>query len=248
MSVQSTPSKVFLTANDVREKGAELRRLEVEIADRQQRMKALHEWLANVAKIIGEDELRELAGSWAPPVEVAKTISTRNGKPTWTTLIESIVAKHPIGLDYRTLRGEMSSSVRAEEFARSDKSFYGSVAKLVDAGRLVRQNGLLLTPEALANRKAKIDAGELVDQPSEDTGRSSPMGQAVIAFVADHPGGVVSKQVVQHILGIAQFRAVVEKNSTSVYNVLSRLVERRKLLKEGKTYYPASQSDEAPHA
>lgn len=248
MSDQAAPSKVFLTANDVREKGAELRLLEAEIADRQQRMRVLHEWLSNVAKIIGEGELRELAGSWAPPVEMAKTINTRNGKPTWTTLIESLVAKHPLGVDYRTLRSEIASSVRAEEFARSEKSFYGSVAKLVNAGRVVRQGGLLLTPEALAARKAKIDAGELVDQPTEDTGRSSPMGQAVIAFVADHPDGVVSKRVVEHMLGIAEFRAVVEKNSTSVYNVLSRLVERRKLLKVGKTYYPPPQNDEAPHA
>lgn len=123
---------------------------------------------------------------------------------------------------------------------RTEKSFHGALGKLEAANRVKRHKGWIFTPEAYRDA---VGSGEL-EVIAGGNPRRSPMGEAILKFVGEAPTGATSREVVEHIKGIEEFHDVVERNPTNVYNILSRLVARGQLRKEGSTYFPPHGGDE----
>ncbi|MDR4305735.1 hypothetical protein IHQ68_03740 [Chelatococcus sambhunathii] len=241
MSDQHQHGLPLLTVEEVLRAHEDLREADRRIGEIEAEKRRLTEWLAMVAKVIGRERFNQI-------LEVKPTLrETRSDRVTWTAFLDRLVRDRGGKLSY----ADAKDAIRENEdlgpiLERTEKSFHGALAKLETAERIVRHQGCIFTPEAFAEHRSAVARGE-IEEVSGAAGfpsRRSPMSEAVLRFIYDHPEGAVSKSVVEHIKGIEEFRAVVERNATNVYNILTRLVSRGQLRKEGTTYFPPEGREE----
>jgi len=244
MSDLFNQGEVLLTAAHIRAQRAKLDIYAGEIARLERERGETIEWLKMVAKLIGPEKAAALVG----PLDDQATASfaERPARPeriTWTGFIESYVNSASRGVDYSELRQAIASSVLASKLEKTDKSFYGAIGKLVDAGKLFKANGLLFNPSTFMRLQEQINSGEIAaDRPPAY--RESPMADAILEALKGAGGGMTSREVVASIRAIDEFREVVERNATSVYNVLTRMTKRGQITKDGKTYHLGSERNE----
>ncbi|PBB32057.1 hypothetical protein [Mesorhizobium sp. WSM3868] len=112
------------------------------------------------------------------------------------------------------------------------------VAKVIGPERANQLIGDVLLPTQVSTSNEAI-------LPSEQHPRRSPIGDEIKRFLKTQTNGATRRQIIGHLLQIQQFQKVVERNNTSVDNVLSRLVKRDELRKIGTIYNsPEASPDE----
>jgi hypothetical protein len=237
-------NEVLLSAAQIVERVKEFRALEAQIVSLQKETREMREWFGFVAKVIGPDRAHLLIGDISDTQAQNEPTSSANrkrpGGQTWTGFIENYVNSVNRPVDYAELREAISNSVLGPKLEKSDKSFYGAIGKLVDGHRLVKDDGWVFAVAAYNDYKRKVAKGEIEPLPpssSEQHGRGSRHGDEIKRFLRKQPEGASGKAIIEHMLGIEEFREAVQKNNTSVYNVLSRLVKRGEIRKIGTTYY-----------
>ncbi len=244
MSDLFNQGEVLLTAAHIRAQRAKLDAYAGEIARLEKERGETIEWLRTVAKLIGPDKAASLVGPLDDQA-VAFTAErpARPERVTWTSFIESYVNSASRGIDYPELRQAVANSVLAPKLEKTDKSFYGAIGKLVDARKLFKANGLLFNPSAFARLQEQINSGEVAAQRAPAY-RESPMADAILEALKRSDGGMTSRELVSSIRALDEFREVVERNATSVYNVLSRMTKRGQIRKDGTTYHLAPERNE----
>lgn len=155
---------------------------------------------------------------------------------TWMTEIMRVLADEERGASYDDLKAGIELGAFAERLKQSDKGLYGGVAKLEATGELVKYKGRLFASGAFQTFQARLAAGEIEDITEVEKSRPSPMAEAILSFVFSH-GPAASRDIVDHLRGMHDFEAVVNKNRTSAYNVITRLVDRNQLQKKDGHYY-----------
>lgn len=234
------PDEVLLTAAQIAASKSEYDAWGRQIADIEAKRRARREWLQTVAKLIGPERAKIIIGDIDDDEpEPASPPRGRSDKPTWTSFVESYVSSVNRGVDYEELREAISQSVLGPTLEKTSKSFYGAIGKLLAKGVLIKEDGWLFSVRAYEERKLKKARGELDDVPARapHAKRASPMGDEILRFLGGRPTGASGKDLIAHLVAIEQFREVVTRNNTSVYNVLTRLLKRGEIGKEGTTYF-----------
>ena len=142
------------------------------------------------------------------------------------------------------LRERLLDEAVGERLRKSDKGFYHATSRLAQSGEVVRHNGWLFSREAFNEFKSKLNAGEVVDEPAPSSTRS-PVADEVRRFIAENRG-VQSKDIIAHLSTKPEFNEAIARNSTSAYNVISRLVTRKEILKRDGKFYPPEAGAEEP--
>lgn len=218
----------------------------IEKAERErERLKEMIDASMKLAQLAGVKP--EGAGRQLHPLTRTRIGEARGRREvTWMTEIMRVLSEEARGASYEDLRAGIELGPLSERLAQSDKGLYGGVAKLEAAGELSKYKGRLFTTGLFADFQQKVLAGEMEDISEVEKARPSPMGDAILYFINANPGAA-SRDVVEHLRAMQEFEAVVNKNKTSAYNVLTRLVERRQLLKQDGSYYIAK-NDESSQA
>lgn len=168
---------------------------------------------------------------------IAEAGSRREG--TWMSHIAYVLSEAPRGVTYDDLRTAIEAGPFGDRLRASDKGMYGGVAKLEASEQLVKYKGHLFHPSHLETFKEKVAAGEEEDiNEQAATTRSSPMADAIVTFLNNLGEPATSRQIVDHLKGLEPFSAVVTKNKTSAYNVITRLLNRGEIGKEHGLYFP----------
>lgn len=244
--------EVLLTAAQIMERRKEYDSWGAQIEELGKKRRERLEWFKTVAKLIGSERAKALIGELGAEVkpgavETLRSITRRKhaGIVTWTSFIEDFVRSVNRAVDYAELKAAVSKSVLGPKLAETEKSFYGAILKLTEKGSLVKKEGWLFSPEAYEEYAAKLSKGEVEELPrssSHQHSRGSRLGDEIKLFLKRCPNGAPGKDIIQHMVQFEEFRQAVERNDTSVYNVLARLVKREEIRKIGTTYY----SPEAP--
>ena len=246
MGEQTQSGSPLLTIEEVLRAHEKLRECDRQIAALEEQKVKVSTWLEAVEKLIGRERMDAILGEDREPPVFLRTSELRGERTTWTAFLDNLVRERGGKVSYSDAKEAVRASPELGPiFERTEKSFHGALGKLESARRVVRHQGWVFTPEAYAQHRAAVERGEAVEMSGfNSSARRSPMGEAVLSFVYGHPQGVVSKEVVEHVKGIDEFRAVVERNATNVYNILTRLVLRGQLRKEGTTYFPPNRGNE----
>jgi hypothetical protein len=164
----------------------------------------------------------------------------QNGPTTWTGIMEQILANGD-KFTYDGLRAEVGKTSLANKLAKTDKSFYGAIGKLSEAGVLVKHRGWLFHKDAFEKFKRDLSAGlvEDSDAPKNNPAHHSPFGDAIKSFMDQNPGGAGSKDISDELKKTPDFADTMDRHKSHLYNVLARLVDQGELVKGGGRYYRA---------
>ena len=132
------------------------------------------------------------------------------------------------------LRTPIGSAIRS-----SDKGFYHAFPRLVERQAIFKCNGRFFSAEGLARLKRMESQGFVDEAPLT---RSSPLGDAIVAFVQSNPGAT-GKEVIAELEKTRQHQSP-PINPNGVYNVIARLVERRLIEKRDGKLYPIKKNPE----
>lgn len=153
----------------------------------------------------------------------------------WTATIRDALARAPEGMTFGELKDEIQNGPLGERLAQTSKSFYGAIGKLESRGVIAKHRGWLFTAETLDQFLKDVAAGKVADKEPLDVGRGSPMQDVVIELVRSaQPKGIKSSEVVAALRNHPEFGASVIRNATAGYNIISRLLNRGELMKEGR--------------
>jgi len=168
-----------------------------------------------------------------PAVQAPETLD----RVTWTEEITHHVTEAGI-ISYPKLRQKVADGPLGKRLARSDKGFYGALAKLEMRGVLIRHNDHAFTLTAFEDYERQVEAGEREEIVSETASRSSPMSAAILDYLAKQARPMKSIEILSFLRAQPPFSKTLKGNSGSLYNNLARLVARGILIKDDdrKTY------------
>mgnify|MGYP003676012010 CR=1 FL=1 len=153
----------------------------------------------------------------------------------WTATIRDALSRAPEGMTFGELKDEIQNGPLGDRLAQTSKSFYGAIGKLESRGVIAKHRGWLFTAETLDQFLKDVAAGKVADKEPLDVGRGSPMQDVVIELVRSaQPEGIKSSEVVAALRNHPEFGASVIRNATAGYNIISRLLNRGELMKEGR--------------
>ena len=180
------------------------------------------------------------------PISAPKRVDGKLKPGTWMHAIAEVVQMHPEGISYDDLRekmaGELGETVRANPSA---KGFYGGLRRLERDEVIVRHRNHAFTPAGYKRYADKVERG-LRDPVKGHDYRHSPMADEIKAYLAKH-GPCKATELRNHLSCLSQFEGSM-KNSSAIYNVLNRLVEREELShdREASTFALADKNETPP--
>jgi hypothetical protein len=111
---------------------------------------------------------------------------------------------------------------------RSNKSFYGALAKLETAKKLVRHRGHAFTPEAFAEYERRLDSGDIAPVAGRDRS-GSQIDEVIKSFLVGRMPAS-SKEIRVHLSAFPEFAASIKRNTSAMYNVLRRMKDREEIV------------------
>jgi len=156
---------------------------------------------------------------------------------TWMTEIMAVLANEERGASYDDLKAGIELGPFAERLKQSDKGLYGGVGKLEATGELVKYKGRLFASAAFQAFQTRLAAGEIEDISEVEKARPSPMANEILKYLTENGRPASSREIVDHLKGVEAFAAVVNKNSSSAYNVINRLLNRGEIGKQDGLYH-----------
>jgi len=172
-------------------------------------------------------------------VEEAPQLPLRRGRQknpgSWTSVIHTILTKAGRGLVHAELRSEVAKSELADRLAKSDKGFYGAIAKLADQDPplLVKYKGRLFDPVTYRKFKADVAAGRVADlEELPHMGNASPFRDAILDVMkSSFPDGATSTEIIEELKKNPALISTVLRHPTHTYNVLARMIDNKELTK-----------------
>lgn len=171
--------------------------------------------------------------------EIARPATRRAGNQTWTATIHRVIQDEGRGLTYQELKEGLLKTHLGETLQRTDKAFYGGIAKLESRQMIIKHNGRLFSPSGYKRFMDDVAAGRVEDTPyvaASNSWQVSPNEEAVTRLLSRHPKGLTTSEIVESLLNDPPPDLAVTKNRNSLYNLLARERERGNLVKEGDTY------------
>jgi hypothetical protein len=184
-----------------------------------------------------------------PVVEVAEAAPElplkrrkQQGSSTWTSIIHNILEEAGRGLTHPELRTELEKTVMAERLAKSDKGFYGGIAKLADQKPplLIKYKGRLFDPPVYRQFIDDVSAGKVPDlEDLPQIGNASPFRDAIMDLMKSRfaDDGVSSADLIAALKENPALAGTVQRHPTHTYNVLARLLDRGELTKWNEKYF-----------
>jgi DNA-binding PadR family transcriptional regulator len=191
----------------------------------------------------------EIKGVKRAPVRPVGDRSNRVKKSTWTSEVLLLVQEAAEGyVSYVDMKSSIAKGPLGPALEQSDKSFYGALLKLENQGLLVRHNAHAFTPEAYSEHIEEVKAGRRRDVRPQHAAGIAPLTDAVLEILSLSSGGMTAKQIIGALLENDDVKASVERNNTSAYNVLARLVKQHRVIKneQKKTYRLSLEGEEPP--
>jgi hypothetical protein len=148
-----------------------------------------------------------------------------------------------MGVIMHEFKDEVYRSQSGDRLRYSDKGYYNAIRRLVLRHQLIKHKGRLFSPEAYSRYMAAVRRGEIEDTEAPNAGHS-PVVEAVRKMIADEPG-ITSGRVVEQLKTHPVIGPTLPPKTTAVYNMISRLRDRKVVIKIGMQLYPAT--DEYMH-
>lgn len=170
------------------------------------------------------------------PAAPAPQASARKSKSGgWVPTMLDILVRANRPMAYADVKDAISKTHLGPTLARSDKGFYGSIAKLVARKQIIREGGRLFTPAVYEQFKKDVAAGLATDEPINNTGgnHTSPRRDAILDLLRANPRGVRTSEIVERLARMPELKLSDKNSVTAVYNLIARLVKRQVLLKDG---------------
>lgn len=170
-----------------------------------------------------------------PQPNTAKSKNLRKG--SWPAVIRDWVYAGTGGLSPVELKAmiEADEALR-KRFNESEKGYYHGLSRLQKSGTIIRHKGRYYSPVTFADHQKRVASGEVSDEPVQTFGHS-PMGEAVLDIVYTLPG-IKGSEIIRELRTDAEFDATLTPHTTGAYNVISRLVRRKLIRREGQQCYP----------
>jgi hypothetical protein len=260
--VMVQPPKALLTVDDLRSWKAEDGRLALEIDhlnDKISKIKQQREEIAEklelASKLFGDIEALIEGGvddsgslnkrQSEKGVSSERKPTKRVSKGSWTNTILALVTgtNHPISYD--ELREMIMDTHLARTLEKTDKSFYGAIARLANSGKIIRESGHVFTTESYEQFQKNMKRGLVKPLPKVSYGTSSPTAEAIHEYLRTRPvHGATSGEIIA-FLKTTDLREKIDRNKTFAYNVLSRMRDREEIVKSGDHYRLPNENGEA---
>lgn len=226
------------------------RRLGQEISDLTERKRRVDQLIEGAKRIFGAevtalppvvDQIQEGDETAPPPLRATVQRVVRG---TWTTAILQVAQEHPMGVSYDDVRDALPQSLKDQVARGNNKAFYGSMRRLEEDGLVVRFNSHLFTTEGFEAFKKTAAYDSLSRKGSAR--RGSPISDATKQFLAEN-GPSKALAIKEHLCKIPEFRGPIKRNSSALYNILKRLVDRDEIIhdKENSLFFLPNEN-EAP--
>lgn len=187
----------------------------------------------------GRPKKAKVAVDESPQLPLKRGRGKQSG--TWTSVIHNILVKAGRGLTHSELRDELAKTHLAPRLAKSDKGFYGGIAKLAekDPPLLAKYRGRLFNPPVHQKLIADIEAGLVPDlEDIPHIGNASPFRDAILDLMkSGFPEGATSAEVIETLRKNPALAGTVQRHPTHAYNVLARLTKNGELTKWNEKYY-----------
>ncbi|TGS45201.1 MULTISPECIES: hypothetical protein [unclassified Mesorhizobium] len=207
----------------------------------EQIMLAFKEWEARKLRFDKMVEFLRAAGkdSWVPAsyamqAETAETpgkyasLAARNG-PTWAGEVLRTLASFPNGATSGELLEVIQKGPFGERATKNPPGIYNTATKLERTGEVKRHNGRLFLPANFDRFMERVRAGEVEDYKGSGAAAET-IGDMLVKIIASsdglEAGEIVKKMGEQDVL------------PASVYNNLSKIVQKGRVRREGKIYLP----------
>lgn len=160
----------------------------------------------------------------------------------WPKTIVDLLGTFPHGATRIQLRDAVAKTHLGPRLQETNAAFYGSIDKLKARNTIVDHEGRLFLPFLLKRYLQDVQAGRIAElPPTKPPSRHASIG-LVLDFIRRH-GSAESRELVE--LLVSNPLAGIN-NRNSVYNLLSRMVQKGSLMKAGNTYtLPSNETGEA---
>ena len=216
--------------------------IEERMAARQKRLDAM-QYLLDTSDLPGSARQPERTPAKPKPKKIVRarpepksaapksTPFRANGKHlTWPIGIERVLSQQTEGISYKDLLAQLTKTELGQNVSEGAKGFYNAIARMSEAGAVVKAGGLLYSA-ALAK---KINAsGEPLPVRIVDRGGSTSI---VLSILKEHPEGLTAPEIKEIVSKHPDSPASILKHKHYVYNVLSVLAERRQITREDGKY------------
>lgn len=253
--MSDSDQNVLLTTRDLQKLADDCARMTSEIAEidakraeieaKRSDLVARYEQVRSLLDLLG-------IGHKVPPlplfrVDVGIPI-TRQERSPWIHEIKRIVAAADGRISTVDLKAEVLKGSLAERFKESDKGYYHSIARLLKKGELIKHNSWLFQPDSyeLFKNETQLVGKDDFTLVRTLAPRVSPMAEAIREIVEKSGDlGIPPGRILEKLKSREEFAAQVEKNNSSAYNVIARMVTRKQIIKRGAHYF-APDSKGAP--
>lgn len=178
----------------------------------------------------------------------AKTAAVRrSSEGSWTETMLKIIETADRPLTYAELRNEVAKTHLGPKLAQTEKSFYGGIGKLAGRKQIVRHGGRVFSHRAYERFRRDLEAGIIKDEPVRYGGRhSSPVKTALLALLERNPLGATPSVIIAS-LERDSGQKLDRNGKTAIYNLISRLVKRGDLVRQGPmVHLPLRHNGAAP--
>lgn len=169
----------------------------------------------------------------------------RRKEDTWKAAVEVIVKAHPEGIKYDKIKELVPERLKSQlvQFPAA-KGLYTALRILEAQKAVVRVKGSAFTPKGYEAYRQKLGAG-LVTEIT--TGRrGSPIEDAVLVFL-EKAGPSKAASIRADLITYEGFGPSILRNSSAMYNVLKRLVDRGEIIHDIEAaVYRLPNENEAP--
>ena len=159
----------------------------------------------------------------------------RKGLLTWPHIIEEAVRSSGSGIRQRDLLESIRSGRHGKRLDAGESGYYNAIQKVLKREIIIKRGEWLFTPAQFQEYMRKVEAGEIEDY-AENAEYGSASAAEIMRFLTAHPGKR-SPEIIAHVWAVQDANGEQQQSRTSLYNVIRRLVDQKKLRKDGRGGY-----------
>jgi hypothetical protein len=168
----------------------------------------------------------------------------RKGLLTWPHIIEEAVRNSGSGIRQRDLLENVRHGRHGKRLTRGESGYYNAIQTVLRKKMVIKHGEWLFTPAQHQEYLRKVGAGEIEDY-AENTEFGSPGAAEAARFIAANPGAKAI-DIIKHIWAAQKAGGRAQSPKNSLYNMLARLAQQNKLMKDEKGGYLPYKENEAP--
>lgn len=232
-SFQLTPSEIAQWQEQCAQIDLEIERLQKDKSDIKDRLRAA-QLLAPSLFLLAQP----------PKAKGRGNAVMRKGLPTWAHIIEEAVRNSGTGIRQKDLLDSIRSGRHGKRLDGGEGGYYNAIQKVLSRKIVIKRGEWLFTPAQFQEYMRKVDAGEIADH-AENTEYGSASAAEIVRYVLSHQGAK-SPAIIDHIWAVQEANGEAQQSRTSLYNVIRRLVDQKKLSKDGRGGFVPYKENEPP--